>query len=258
MVEAIDTRRSSRERIVDAAAGLLGEAGQAAVTTRGVAERAGVQAPAIYRLFGDKDGLLDAVAERVMRDFAARKVTALASATADPVDDLRHGWDMTIDFGLANPDLFVLLSDPARAQRSPAAQAGIRLLAERVHQVALSGRLQVSEQNAVDLVHAAGIGAILTILARPVAQRDRRLADTMLDAVLRQILTEPGNAGAAAESAIVTRAVALRAHAPQIRALSTGERTLLGEWLERIIEAEQTAVHEGERVEDGRQQPRRR
>ncbi|WP_338419811.1 TetR family transcriptional regulator [Streptomyces klenkii] len=37
------------------------------MTTRAVAAAAGVQAPAIYRLFGDKDGLLEAVAEQRLR-----------------------------------------------------------------------------------------------------------------------------------------------------------------------------------------------
>ncbi|TVZ02220.1 TetR/AcrR family transcriptional regulator [Trebonia kvetii] len=179
-----------RWRIIDAAAGLLREGGQAAVTTRGVAERAGVQAPAIYRLFGDKDGLLDAVAEHVMTGFAAAKASAVPAAS--PVGNLRRGWDMTIDFGLANPELFVLLADPARGRRSPAARAGIRLLAGRVHRVALTGRLLVSENHAIELIHAAGTGAILTILARPAGQRDRRLAEAMFDAVLGQILA-PGN-----------------------------------------------------------------
>lgn len=239
MTGAIDTRNSTRERVIDAAAGLLGEGGQVAVTTRGVAERAGVQAPAIYRLFGDKDGLLDAVAEHVMVSFATSKASAVASAAdVDPVDDLRHGWDMTIDFGLANPELFILFSDPARGQRSPAAQAGIQLLAERVHRVALTGRLRVSEEHAVELIHAAGTGAILTILARPVAKRDRRLADTMLDAVLHQILAQADDSRGAAARSISAQAVALRAHAAQVRSLSTGERALLAEWLERIIEGE--------------------
>ena len=76
----------TRARIVDAAARLLREAGPAAVTTRGVAEAAGLQAPAIYRLFGDKDGLLEAVAEHVLAtwvDSKARTVEpAVSGATA--------------------------------------------------------------------------------------------------------------------------------------------------------------------------------
>lgn len=244
MADAIDTRNSVRERIVEAAAELLGHRGQAAVTTRGVAERAGVQAPTIYRLFGDKDGLLDAVAEHVMTEFAARKASAVAAA-ADPVDDLRRGWDMTIDFGLANPELFVLLSDPARGRTSPAAQAGVALLAERVHRVALTGRLRVGEHHAVELIHAAGTGSVLAILARPAGQRDRGLAETMFDAVLHRILAPADDSRQAAAGGIVAPAVALRAHAAQARALSTGERALLAEWLERIIAAAPPAADGG-------------
>jgi len=156
---------------------------------------------------------------------------------------------MTIEFGLANPELFTLLSDPARGQQSPAAQAGTRLLAERVHRVALTGRLLVSAHQAVELIHAAGTGAILAILTRPAGQRDRSLADTMLDAVLRQILAHAGDspeaaAGSAATGSIVAQAVALRAHAAQVKALSTGERTLLAEWLQRIIGGERLADRE--------------
>ena len=56
---------------------LLRDEGPGAVTTRGVAQAAGVQAPAIYRLFGDKDGLLEAVAESVMSSFVAAKASVV-------------------------------------------------------------------------------------------------------------------------------------------------------------------------------------
>src|SRR3954464_9024804 len=110
MTDATDTRG----RIVAVAARLLHEQGSGAVTTRGVAEAAGVQAPAIYRLFGDKDGLLEAVAEHVMATFVSTKATVLEAAAADAVDsldDLRAGWQTQIEFGLANPAVFRLLSD---------------------------------------------------------------------------------------------------------------------------------------------------
>ena len=71
--EAVSSRSATRSIIIDVAAQLLQEHGPLAVTTRGVADRAGVQAPTIYRLFGDKDGLLDAVAEHVMATFVSAK-----------------------------------------------------------------------------------------------------------------------------------------------------------------------------------------
>lgn len=54
----------AREKILEAAAGLLAEAPVADVSTRAVCEAAGVGAPMLYRLFGDKAGLLAAVVDR--------------------------------------------------------------------------------------------------------------------------------------------------------------------------------------------------
>lgn len=234
------TTRSSgqadtRARIVDTAARLLQQHGPSAVTTRAVAVGAGVQAPAIYRLFGDKDGLLEAVAEHVMSEFVASKaaiVKAAADDNVDPLVDLRAGWDTQIDFGLTNPVLFRLLSDPARVNGSPAAQSGRRVLEARVHRVAAAGRLRVNENRAVGIIQAAGVGAIQTMLATPAEQRDAGLPDAMYDAVLSQILTDaPGPVS----DDRTTAAVAFRAIAPELDALSTAERQVLLEWLDRAI-----------------------
>jgi AcrR family transcriptional regulator len=209
----ISSQAGTRSRIVDVAARLLQEQGLAAVTTRGVAEAAGVQAPMIYRLFGDKDGLLDAVAEHVMATYVSAK-SAMVEASAeqvDPLDDLRTGWEMQIGFGVANPALFALLSDPGRGLHSPAVQTGMEILRSRVRRVASTGRLRVSEQRAADLIRAGGIGAVLTLVSTPPDDRDPGLADAMYEAVLREILTDapevPGRGPIAA-------AVAFRALAP--------------------------------------------
>ncbi|WP_163509050.1 TetR/AcrR family transcriptional regulator [Fodinicola acaciae] len=227
----------TRSKIIEAAARLLREDGPAAVTTRGVAEGAGVQAPTIYRLFGDKDGLLDAVAEHVMAGYVSAKAAVVAAASADdadPLDDLRAGWQTQIEFGLANPAIFRLLSDPDRVRHSPAAQDGKRVLASRVHRVAATGRLRVTEQRAVDLIQAAGIGAIQTLLATPREQRDLGLADAVYEAVLRQILTEPPER---TDGGVMAAVVAFRAVAPQLDTLSGAEQRLLAEWLDRVIAA---------------------
>ena len=235
MTEAPSRRADTRARIIDAAARLLQDHGPAAVTTRGVAEAAGVQAPAIYRLFGDKDGLLEAVDEHVMATYVSAKaeiVRAAAAEEADPLDDLHSGWLMQIDFGVANPALFRLFSDPDRVLHSPAARSGRRVLESRVHRVAESGRLRVSERRAVDLIQAAGIGTIQTLLATPPEQRDAALAESMYEAVLRQILTDAPDGTAGGSTAT---AVAFRAIAPGLTALTEGERRLLTEWLDRVI-----------------------
>lgn len=235
MSEAAQRQHDTRAKIVDVAARLLREQGPAAVTTRGVAEAAGVQAPAIYRLFGDKDGLLEAVAEHVMATQVSAKAAIVAAASADdvdPLEDLRAGWRAQIEFGLANPSLFRLLSDPDRVRHSPAAHSGRQVLEARIRRVAATGRLRVSEQRAADLIQAAGTGVIQTLLAAPPERRDVGLAEHMYEAVLRQILKDaPGPADDGPLSAVV----AFRAVAPTLGVLSEGERRLLTEWLDRAV-----------------------
>lgn len=230
------TRTDTRQAIVEAAARLLSEGGPAAMTTRGVAEVAGVQAPTIYRLFGDKDGLLEAVAEHVMTSFVAGKTAGMAAAVedgADPVVDLRSSWRRQVEFGLANPAVFRVISDPDRAAGSVAAQAGREVLASRVHRLAAAGLLRVPEARAVDLIHAAGTGAVHALLATPAAERDPGLGEAMMEAVLDAILV--GDPGGVPDGP-VSAAIALRAVAPDLEVLSTAERQLLADWLDRIAQ----------------------
>lgn len=236
VIDAPSRRSDTRSKIVEVAARLLREHGPAAVTTRGVAEEAGVQAPAIYRLFGDKDGLLDAVAEHVMATYVFAKAAIVQAASADnidPLDDLRAGWQMQIEFGVTNPALFRLLSDPDRVVHSPAAQSGKRVLESRVHRVAASGQLRVSEERAVNVIQAAGIGVIQTLLSTPPEHRDAGLAESMYEAVLGQILTD---APEPPESGPMAATVAFRAIAPQLEMLSAAEQRLLIEWLDRAVD----------------------
>ncbi len=227
----------TRARIVDVAARLLQELGPAAVTTRGVAEGAGVQAPTIYRLFGDKDGLLEAVAEHVMATFVSAKAAVVESASAadvDPLDDLATGWRTQLDFGLANPAVFRLLSDPDRVLNSAAARSGQHVLQKRVHRVAETGRLRVSEPRAVDLIQAAGVGTVQSLLCTPPEDRDPGLGDAVYEAVLRQIVTDAPDPGETGPLAVT---VAFRAIAPRLDVLSEAERQLLVDWLDRVIAA---------------------
>jgi AcrR family transcriptional regulator len=207
--------------------------GASAVTTRAVAQAAGVQPPTIFRLFGDKDGLLEAVAEHVLADHVAGKTAAVATEDGDPVEHLRTAWHTNVEFGLANPDLYALFVTPGRLQQSPAMASGNDVFRTRVARVAAAGLLRVSETRAVDMLRAAGNGAVLTLLARPEAERDAALADALLDAVLARILT---TAPAPPASDAVTLAVALRAAVPELPALTEAERLLMSEWLARAID----------------------
>lgn len=210
------------------AAALLDEQGADAVTTRAVAQAAGLQPPALYRLFADKDALLDAVVQHIYAEFVdAKKADA---DDPDPVAALRAGWRTYVEFGLANPAAFALAVDPLRARAVPALQHGLEVLAARVHRVAAAGRLRVDEQRAVDLIHAAGTGVLITLLAQPPERRDPGVADTMYDAVTAAILTSAPALPTHDTAAAVT---AFRTLAPRLPQLSPSEAALLDEWLRR-------------------------
>ena len=51
--------RQTVARILDAAEALIDEGGVEAVTTRAVADRAGVTYPSLYRFFADREEILD-------------------------------------------------------------------------------------------------------------------------------------------------------------------------------------------------------
>ena len=150
----------------------------------------------------------------------------------DPVEDLRTGWNLHVDFGLSNPAIYKLMyCDPSPGVKSPAAAASYRILREHIRRIALAGRLRVSEERAADLVHASGCGTVLTLLATPEESRDMGILEIARNTVIGAITTgspvleSPSPAAAA---------IALRASLPDAVSLSEGERSLLAEWLVRL------------------------
>ncbi|GAB3853792.1 TetR/AcrR family transcriptional regulator [Dactylosporangium cerinum] len=222
-----------RAAVLDAAARLLVEHGARGVTTRAVAHAAGMQAPTIYRLFGDKDGLIDALAEHVMATYVAGKSVTAAQGSGDPVADLRAGWQLHVEFGLANPELYALLNTPGRGALSPATAAGIEVLRTLVRRLATAGLLRVDERRAVAMIHAAGTGTVLALLGMPAAMRDPGLADVMFDAVAGRILAA---APSAPDATTTTVTVAFATLVPDLPALSDAERALMAEWLTRSLD----------------------
>lgn len=71
-------RAGAEERLIDAAADLLGEVGPRAMSVRQVAERAGVNHGLVHHYFSGKDGLLRAAMSRLVADHErwARDVAA--------------------------------------------------------------------------------------------------------------------------------------------------------------------------------------
>ena len=220
-----------RQRIIEAAATLLAEGGRDAVSTRAVCAAAGVQAPAIYRLFGDMRGLLDATGAFGLTAYLAEK--SALKETDDPVEDLRAGWDLHVGFGLAQPWFYTLIFGEARPGYEPtAARQAADVLAHRVRRIARAGQLRVSEERAAQLIHSTGMGVTLSLIATPPENRDLGLSTMARESVLATITNDA--ATAAGSAGLVNAAVALQASLDEATVLTEAERGLLGEWLHRM------------------------
>ncbi len=233
-VEPSTSRDHTRVRIVASAIDLLNSGGRDTVTTRAVADAAGVQAPTIYRLFGDKHGLLDAVAEHGFTTYLKEKTIRKPGQDPgqDPVEELRTGWDLHVEFGLNHPAIYLLMyAEPRPGVKSPAAEMSDRILKEHIRRIAAVGRLRFSEERAADLFHASGCGTVLTLLAKTDGSRDLSLSEIAREAAIAAITTY---SPAFESSGPAAAAVALRAVLPEVESLSDGERSLLTEWLNRL------------------------
>ncbi|MET8469305.1 helix-turn-helix domain-containing protein [Streptomyces sp. NPDC006422] len=231
-----DTTESPRRRIVEAAVELLESGGPDAVSTRAVAAAAGMQPPAIYRLFGDKEGLLEAVAEHGYAQFLETKRARLDPAPDDPVEELRRGWDTVVEFGVARPELFAVMNRATGRASDAAHRAGLEILHGRVRRLAAAGWLRVDEELAAQIIRATGQGAVTTWHATPAERRDPALLtvlrESMIAAVTRTEAVLPD-----AESGPAAAARALRAALPErTPALTGAEEALLREWLTRLAE----------------------
>ena len=114
---------------------------------------------------------------------------------------------------------------------SPAALDAFEVLAGHIRRIAEAGRLRVPEDRAAALVHAAGSGTTLALIATPEGRRDPELSHTAREAVLAAITAD---APAAPEPGPAAAAVTLRAALPRTDALTASESALMREWLDRI------------------------
>src|ERR687893_575207 len=193
---------SARERILTAAADLLACGGRDAVSTRAIAAAAGVQAPTLYRLFGDKMGLLDAVTAYGFERYLAEKKTLVPSD--DPVADLQRGWDNHVEFGLTHPAFYVLMYGVAQPERRPAAaQEAYRMLLGLLERVAAAGRLRMPPDAAARLIHATNTGVTLSLISTPVHERDADLSSRAREAILTATTTNDAPSGS--DASLATR-----------------------------------------------------
>lgn len=93
------------ERMLDAAADLLDEIGPEALTTSGIASRAGVSVGSLYQFFPDKHAVVEALARRSFRRFSARLGNIRTQDWREAVDRVI---DAYVDFSRSEPGFLVL------------------------------------------------------------------------------------------------------------------------------------------------------
>lgn len=235
---------STRTRILEATAKLLAQSPTGDVSTRAVCEAAGVGAPVLYRQFGDKEGLLSAVVDYGFEQYLSSKRALQPSA--DPVQDLRDGWDSHVAFAVGHPSLYRLMHSPAVRTPPAAAAEAFRLLVQVLDRCATAGRLRISPQAAGQAVMSANVGVALMLVTNPDTYADPELSRRVRDAVHAQILTpeSSGNtrpdkdAGSEQTGAAAARLGAVLRQKP-VPQLTESETALLQEWLTRLSDTPQ-------------------
>ncbi|SFP23143.1 DNA-binding transcriptional regulator, AcrR family [Actinomadura madurae] len=231
-----DAKTRTRRHIIEVAAGILEREGAQAVSTRSVAAAAGIRAASLYQHFGDKDGLLSALAVHAFDLYLAEKHTL--AHTDDPVHDMRRGWDMHVDFGLRHPAFYLLMFGTDRpGRRPPAADKANELLLRFLDRVAAAGRLRVPAALAAHLSLAAVSGVTLSLIGAPAEDRNPQISVRVRDTLIDSLITDPPQA-AAADPALAARALALDAtlaSADQLNLpLRPTETALLRDWLHQL------------------------
>jgi AcrR family transcriptional regulator len=142
--------------ILDAALELVGEEGYAGCSMERIAQRAGVQKPAVYRRWCNKSELV------------ADAVHTIAIPIEDP------------DTGSLEDDLVTLLRDMAAMSRTPEGRVALRLLAE-----------QAAHPDLVDAMRASIIARRRTVFARVLrrgVERGEIRAGLDVDVVVQMLL----------------------------------------------------------------------
>jgi AcrR family transcriptional regulator len=201
-----------------------------------------VGAPALYRQFGDKAGLLRAVIDEAFGAYLASK--RALDPSDDPVADLKAGWDSHLAFAMANPTIYRLMHSTAVTAPPEAVEESFVLLHNVLERCAAAGRLRTSSSTATQMVMAATIGMALSLVTRPAHYPEPAVADRLRDAVLGAILTAPDvetgddapdglDASRVASSASALSAQLARQPSPT---LTDSEANLLHEWLHRLAD----------------------
>ncbi|MDX3660543.1 TetR/AcrR family transcriptional regulator [Streptomyces sp. ID05-26A] len=161
MPKSADRGRRTREQLIDAAAALVGEVGWGAVTTRLVAERAGVNAALVHYHFSSVSELLSTAALQ----FATRALTESADVlrSVPPAEGVERIFEDLSRFTGTDPESLLLAEAFLAAHRLPELRAGLSALVAdfRSRVAAWLGEAGVEDADGVALLLGAAIDGLV-------------------------------------------------------------------------------------------------
>ena len=235
---SLDGQLPPKTRLLRAAAELLANSAGGPVSTRQITQRAGVTAPTLYHHFGDKEGLFDAVVAAGFEEYVAGERDFAPSG--QPLEDIRRMWDNHVQFGLNQPELYLVMFGNIRPESRPAVVADAEgLMEEMLNKAAVAGQLNVPPREAARSILAANVGVTLMLITEKAPERNLELSTMTRDAMIFAVSSDQAkNNGpeASGKSSVVVAAIALNAalQASHSDQLSSSELKLVLEWLHRI------------------------
>ena len=233
-----DGQLPPKTRLLRAAAELLANSAGGAVSTRQITTLAGVTAPTLYHHFGDKEGLFDAVIAAGFEEYVAGERDFAPSG--HPLEDIRRMWDNHVQFGLKQPELYLVMFGNIRPESRPVVVADAEgLMEEMLNKAAVAGQLNVPPREAARSILAANVGVTLMLITEKVPERNLELSAMTRDAMIFAVSSDQAKANVPDESgksSVVVAAIALNAalQASHSDQLSSSELKLFLEWLHRI------------------------
>lgn len=191
-----------RERILDAARGLIVRDGYSSVSMNAIAQAAGVARPALYAEFSDREELFTRLVDREERrvlDMSAESGPEL-EPDADPVEVTERSTEIFVDLVLSAPEtwrMVLMPSDglpPAARERLERSRSAIR---ERTHGLLVLAAARAGRDIDSELLSHGVISASETSVRLLVAEPgfDRETVVSTLKWLLRRMIGVAGSSG---------------------------------------------------------------
>lgn len=218
--------------MLEAAEALLDASPDRDISTRAVCDAVGVGAPVLYRLFGDKNGLLSAVVDYGFDRYLSMK--RRAEPSADPVEDLRNGWDSHVAFALAHPVVYRMMFSPSLTEVPKAAAEALSILCDVLDRCAAAGRLKVAVNAAAQAIMSANVGVALSLVTQPDTYQDSDLSTRVRDAIHASLLVREPTKGGGVSIATSALQLSAQLRAAERVSLTAAELALLEQWLDQL------------------------